>query len=422
MGKELKPIKQFIRGMVRMRILFFLAIVLAFSASMCAADISSLVEDLGTKRKAKDASDELAVIGKAAVPALIKALGDKDRHRGRYAARALRQMGQEAADAIPALFEALDDADADTREYSVEALGNMTEQASVVRPILARVTLDKNEDVREKAKLVLARLRVVNLSSTQVEKKIKANLNQWNENECTSVSLTPESVNRYTGYADFANGQRVFLEAVVSGGKTQYTLGGRIQVPTPGKGSVYSRVIVQGKGIVGRIKNIPPWVLVVVISVVLAISLSLYKLDQYVKAKYAYAVFDLKNIVFAEIGLSVWIVAFLFQCLTSPEKPYALPGSHYYVCCILSGLAVLYMFYHSGRLTSFRLAPIVVACQVFMSPLIALLLVVAAVVFVIALAVILFYYILIALAVCMMIGWVIEIVGNLFCRCQTRRH
>lgn len=142
-----------------MRYLFAVGTILALSTCVVGSDISSLIDDLGTKSKGRNASEALARIGKPAIPALIDALKDRDRHRGRYAARALRQMGQEAAEAIPALSEALGDADADTREYAVEALGRMTQQAETVIPMLKKATSDKNKRVREKAVLILKRLK-----------------------------------------------------------------------------------------------------------------------------------------------------------------------------------------------------------------------------------------------------------------------
>ncbi|MHC4326937.1 MAG: HEAT repeat domain-containing protein [Planctomycetota bacterium] len=123
-------------------------------------DIASLIEQLGdrNKNKAKKASDELAAMGEPAVPELIKALSSKDRRRGRFAARALRQIGQDAADAIPVLSESLKDSDALTREYAIEALGKMVDQADRVIPVLTEATNDRDKDVRDQAKIAIVRL------------------------------------------------------------------------------------------------------------------------------------------------------------------------------------------------------------------------------------------------------------------------
>ena len=123
-------------------------------------DVASLIEQLGdwNKNKAKKASDELAAMGEPVVPELIKALNSKDRRRGRFAARTLRQIGQDAADAIPALSRSLNDPDALTREYAIEALGKMVDQADRVIPVLKEATNDRDKDVRDQARLAIVRL------------------------------------------------------------------------------------------------------------------------------------------------------------------------------------------------------------------------------------------------------------------------
>ena len=180
-----------------MRSSLIVIIVLAISTSLFASDISSLIKDLGTKAKAKDASEALAKIGKPAVPALIEALKDKDRHRGRYAARALRQMGQDAADAIPALSEALDDADVETRDYAVEALGNMTQQANRVITILQSATNDKNKDIKEKAVLTIAKLTKALESQAAKDSAIKV-VAQTNITQSTAPLSDGNNTNRGT--------------------------------------------------------------------------------------------------------------------------------------------------------------------------------------------------------------------------------
>lgn len=143
---------------------FFCLISIGFSS-----DIDALVKDLGNKEKAKDASVELAKIGKPAVPALIKALEDNDKNRKRYAARALREMGEDASDAIPALSKAIKDSDSQTREYVVEALGNMVNEAEQVIPVLKKATKDSDNDVKKKAKEAVKKLQ--SSSSDQTDEK-----------------------------------------------------------------------------------------------------------------------------------------------------------------------------------------------------------------------------------------------------------
>ena len=141
----------------------FVLVVLALSINnislIFASDISSLIKDLKDKDSAKDASYELAKIGKPAVPELIKALESRNKYQKRYSARAIREMGQAGSDAIPALKKLLKDWDTQTREYAVEALGNMVQQVDQVIPILKRARKDNNKDVRKKAKKAIEKLR-----------------------------------------------------------------------------------------------------------------------------------------------------------------------------------------------------------------------------------------------------------------------
>ena len=123
------------------------------------SDIASLIKDLGDKEKAKTASGELAKIGKAAVPALIKVLEGNDKYSKRYAARALRGMGEEASDAIPALSKALNDLDSQTRGYAVEALGNMVNEGDQVIAVLKKAGKDSDSDVKKKATEALKKLQ-----------------------------------------------------------------------------------------------------------------------------------------------------------------------------------------------------------------------------------------------------------------------
>ena len=131
-------------------VLVVLALSISTSSLTFASDISSLIKDLGKKDDAKDASYELAKIGKPAVPELIKALESHNKYQKRYAARAIREMGQAGSDAIPALEKLLKDWDTQTREYAVEALGNMVQQVDQVIPILEKAKKDSDSKVRKK--------------------------------------------------------------------------------------------------------------------------------------------------------------------------------------------------------------------------------------------------------------------------------
>ncbi len=73
-----------------------------------------------------NASVALTEIGKEAativVPALTKALSNRNPSTRQYAALVLGGIGSEAASAVPALTKALDDSDPNVREYAAEAL------------------------------------------------------------------------------------------------------------------------------------------------------------------------------------------------------------------------------------------------------------------------------------------------------------
>jgi HEAT repeat protein len=154
------------------RILVSISLVLVGLVPAARADdVASLIKQLGawSNNKAKKASDELTAMGKPVVPQVAKALSSSSRRRGRFAARTLRQIGQDAAGAIPELCESLEDSDALTREYAVEALATMTAHAEKVIDALQRATNDTEENVREKARLAIAQLTESLKSRDQTE-------------------------------------------------------------------------------------------------------------------------------------------------------------------------------------------------------------------------------------------------------------
>ncbi|MEA3227078.1 MAG: HEAT repeat domain-containing protein [Planctomycetota bacterium] len=144
---------------------------LGFTSTVIGGDVAALIEQLGAwnKNQAKKASDELAAMGKPVVSEVANALSGKGRRRGRFAARTLRQIGQDAADAIPALSKSLNAPDALTREYAVEALAKMVKQADQVIPVLQEAMNDGSEDLREKARLAIIQLTESLESQGQVE-------------------------------------------------------------------------------------------------------------------------------------------------------------------------------------------------------------------------------------------------------------
>jgi HEAT repeat protein len=170
----------------------FTATILAVLFCLCSigfsSEIDALIKDLGNKDKAKNASVELAKIGKPAVPALIKALGENDKYTKRYAARALREMGEDASDSIPALSKAIKDSDSQTREYAVESLGNMVNEAEQVIPVLKKATKDSDNDVKKKAKEALKKLQ--SSSSEQTD----GNGQSENTNASSAQNVLKDSV------------------------------------------------------------------------------------------------------------------------------------------------------------------------------------------------------------------------------------
>jgi len=211
--------------MKRLVILISFIICFSFVSDVFGSDIASLIKDLGDKKHAKNASYELAKIGKPAVPELIKALESHNKYQKRYAARSIREMGQAGSDAIPAMEKLLKDWDTQTREYAVEALGKMVQQADQVIPILRKATKDGHKSVRKKARSAINKLTARHLAKPQVEQEVKTRLNRGKTlgRKCVSVVLTKESSNKYTGFAEFEDGVKTSLIVDVDGNKIQYT-------------------------------------------------------------------------------------------------------------------------------------------------------------------------------------------------------
>jgi len=157
------------------RVLHILVILLAFTASVNAADSESEPNTKGknaTQEKVKDltsmlkdenkqvrekAARSLGGFGpaaKEAVPALIESLKDKGiasfggPNQG-FAAVALGQIGQ---DAVPALVEALKDKDKSVSRLAAYALGQIGQEAKAVVPSLEELLKkEKVEYVRRAA-------------------------------------------------------------------------------------------------------------------------------------------------------------------------------------------------------------------------------------------------------------------------------
>lgn len=149
-----------VKSKVLPTVLFVVAFLSVIILPANGSEISRLIDKLGNKKEAREASDKLAEIGKTAVPGLMEALEDGSKYQKRYAARAIRQMGQDGSGAIHALSKVIEKSkDAGTREYAVEALGNMPIQIDEILPILQKAKRDSNKDVKEKARGIIDKLR-----------------------------------------------------------------------------------------------------------------------------------------------------------------------------------------------------------------------------------------------------------------------
>jgi hypothetical protein len=119
-------------------------------------DVPALMKAL----KDKDGADHwriqkaLAEIGARAVPALIEGLKDNVWHVRWHAALALREIAD--ATAVPALIEALKDGDPDVRWAAAEALGEIADATAV--PALVEALKDVKSSVRNDAAIALGKI------------------------------------------------------------------------------------------------------------------------------------------------------------------------------------------------------------------------------------------------------------------------
>jgi HEAT repeat protein len=99
----------------------------------------------------RSAADVLIHIGRPAIPALAKALKNSDANVRRSAALALRRIGAEAKTAVPLLVPLLKDSDAKVRSYASSALGRMGAEAKTALPDLVPLLKDSDANVRSSA-------------------------------------------------------------------------------------------------------------------------------------------------------------------------------------------------------------------------------------------------------------------------------
>jgi hypothetical protein len=102
-----------------------------------------ILRDWGVRETATDA---LARIGPAAVPALIHALRDPNPDVRNHAAQAIARMGPPAKAAVPELIIALQDSDWNVRRSAARALGQIGEGAQAAVPALIEVIRNPASD------------------------------------------------------------------------------------------------------------------------------------------------------------------------------------------------------------------------------------------------------------------------------------
>ena len=109
--------------------------------------------DVSVRLSATEALAAMRPSDKAAVPALIEALGDENRNVRRAVAIALGRIGLVA---VPALIEALKDADTAIRLHAAFALGQMGPRAEAAVPALIDALKDADTQVSWRAVEALA--------------------------------------------------------------------------------------------------------------------------------------------------------------------------------------------------------------------------------------------------------------------------
>jgi HEAT repeat protein len=140
------------------------------------AHVGQLLDQLkspnpGVRAKAAMSLGELGGAAKVAVPALDKALADRNLNVRYWAASALKRIGPEAKGAIPGLISALKTLPGgspelegparyypDVRSVAAEALGTIGPAAKEAIPALKEATEDKNADVRAAAAEALKKI------------------------------------------------------------------------------------------------------------------------------------------------------------------------------------------------------------------------------------------------------------------------
>ena len=157
------------------------------------AAFGPLIETLRDSDKTvnRNASEALGSYGKAAAPALAKALGAAEPVIRRGAARALRLMASGAEPAAAALARALGDSDAAVRGSAVSALSRLGLPTARLVPLLMARLEDSEASVRSAAVQALSRQR-----PADVGRELAALLDGAQENTIQAVALVAERLGR----------------------------------------------------------------------------------------------------------------------------------------------------------------------------------------------------------------------------------
>jgi len=151
--KELKDEDEEVRGTAAA------LIALGLFGPEAKAAVPALVEALKDKdRVREDAVRALAQIGPPAVTALVRALKDKDENLRQQAATVLGKIGAEAKAAVPALVEVLKDKDKNVRQQAAIALGKIGLGAKAAVPALVEALKDKDKNLRQQAAVALVQI------------------------------------------------------------------------------------------------------------------------------------------------------------------------------------------------------------------------------------------------------------------------
>ncbi len=126
------------------------------SAKRAVPELLEIIRKDDTGFLAANVTFALGKIGSRGVPALIRALEDKEAKVRRAATFGLGQVGPRAYEAVPALVKTMEeDADSLVQSFAAEALGNIGPEARSAIPNLKKALKSKNEELAINSALAL---------------------------------------------------------------------------------------------------------------------------------------------------------------------------------------------------------------------------------------------------------------------------